>query len=69
MISTIELERPGTKTLPPTYQSGLNGWTINALPVMKYPLYGRITIASVQFVLARFYQNVGKIVHERYQAG
>ena len=23
--STIELERPDTKTLPPTYQSGLNG--------------------------------------------
>jgi len=37
VISTIELERPRTKTLPPTYQSGLNGWTSSALPLMKYP--------------------------------
>ena len=39
-----ELERPGTKTLPPTYQAGLNGCTISALPVIKYPLYGCITV-------------------------
>jgi hypothetical protein len=28
-----------------------------------------IRLNLVQFVLGRFYQNVGEIVHERYQAG
>ena len=27
-----------------------------------------LTVASVQFVLARFYQNVGEVVHEGYEA-
>jgi hypothetical protein len=39
-----------------------------ALPSIKYPWYGCIIIASLKFVLARFYQNVGKIVHEWYKA-
>jgi hypothetical protein len=30
---------------------------------------GCIIIASMQFVLSRFYQNVGKVVYKGYKAG
>ena len=32
--------------------------------VWLHHLYGCIIIGSVQFVLAGFYQNVGKVVHD-----
>jgi hypothetical protein len=48
----------GHKNAAAYKQSGLNGRTSSALPSMKYPLYGRIIIASLQFVLARFDQAV-----------
>src|SRR5262249_31345038 len=35
------------RSLPPTYQSGLNEWNGIAFPSMKYPLYGSIIILSL----------------------